>query len=142
MSVTSARFLQSLGRGLEPPTLWTQAKHLTSELSVLVAKICNAEYYFLYGATVLIKPVDLRYTCISRDYDFFSEIWLSFYIMTLQQVNLLILRNIVWDQHTNSFIHFRVNQTKNMATRGKLGIFWTLICPWWQCRILSSIWCN
>ena len=61
--------------------------------------------------------------CLSRDYVFFWKIWLSFSKMTPHWMNLLILRDIVWDNHTNLLIQFGVNQTKNMTTRGKWVIF-------------------
>ena len=38
-------------------------------------------------------------------------------------MNLLILRDIVWDHNRNSIMQFEVNQTKNWAARGKLLIF-------------------
>ena len=74
----------------------------------------------------------------------FSEIWQSFSIMTPHRMNLLILRDIVWDQHTNSLIQFGVNRTKNMAARGKLVIFlymakFFLNDHWKNLLILSDI---
>ena len=69
------------------------------------------------------SKLDQKYGCQGQISDFFSEIWLSFSNRTPYQMNLLILRDIVWDHNTNSIMQFGVNQTKNMAARGKLLIF-------------------
>ena len=99
---------------------WTKNMATRGKLVNFWTKICNAEYYFLYAATVLIKPVNFMYKILRIMFFFLKYGWF-FSKMTPHQNNLLILRDIVWpwDYHTNSLIPFGENQTENMATRTK-----------------------